>query len=468
MKKCTKCEHEYADEFNCCPHCGSRWEQEEKPILAKTGQLGEKIVVSERNSHFIKNAIVLIFSLILLITSFFAGAEYDLMLDGGLSIPIQHDYIQVAEGSLAFLETNEERISDYIQNFEGYEILAEAEEKCREKINADSASDLDLLNAMGHYISAHSNANYIKFGVFIRKDSSSDNTSIVGKMEELYVKGGCGIGIWASVMQLCAMVICLVNIIRSTIALIRRKQIDNLNKKILLPFAFLLVKVAMMLTNPMLRLDTESYVLIAIYVLFIILLCAHKYLFEISSTKISKAFLCKNVTVAILGIVACCTALGSIISLNIDNLVNYNYTAGDMINVYTMYMFGMLQGSGEVTENILLGLVSYLAYLPLVICVATMGYSALRNLCEKLDNTESKYGKTLIARVIASTIFLVIIIAGISWMGNSMYEYGTISYKPAVSANLIVSLVACVALVVINIVWKIKPFKVQSVDVGNN
>lgn len=428
----------------------------------------EKVTAKESKNHYIKNSIVLAFSLIILIVSFFVGAEFDLMLDGGLAVPIQHDFIQVAEGSLAFLESNKQKISDYIENFDGYKILQESEEYCRGKVDQGVTNELDLLNEMGRYISAHSNANFIKFSVFVRKTSSPDVSNVSGMMEELYVKGGSGIGIWAVAMQFCAMLLCLINAIRASIALIKRKQIDNLGKKIMLPFAFLLAKSAMILTNPMLKIDIATYVLMAIYVLFIVLLCACKYLLEQSATGINVPFIAKNVTLMLLGTIACFTAVGSLISFNINNIATFHYSAGELMNVYTMYTLGMLQRNGEVTESILLGFCSYLAYLPLVICAATMGYSALRNIYEKIDNPESKYGKTLMARVIATLFFLVLITVGISWMGNSLHEYGIIAYKPAVSANIIVSLVVCIALIVVNIAWKIKPVLMQNPNVDNN
>lgn len=429
-------------------------------------KIKEQVFANESQKHYIQNAIVLFFSLLILIMSFFSGAILNVRLDGGLAIPVKHNYLQVVEGALSIWEFDDGKILNYLDTFQGYKEIAEAQQKVYESVG--DSNTIGIYDKIGQYISRHPHENFIKLSILQGKVYLNDSGDLYGMFGEIYWKYGASAATWSSAMQFCAMIVCLVNVIKSVIALIGHKQIKNLMKTVMLPFTFLIIKYAMLTLNTILKIDTIGIVTIVIYVLFIVLLCAHKFIFESSINKNNILLFAKNMTLMILGLVACFTAYGALISFKIEKNYTYSFTAGELINIYTLEMMGSLKGGNDVSESILLNMCAFLAYIPLVICITTVGHSAIRNLYEKLDSPESKYGNKLIARVITSLVFVIIIVTGISLFGNSLYNYGAISYKPIVSANIIVSLIACIALIVVNFAWEIKPILNQSVESDSN
>ena len=141
MKKCANCSHEGEDELTVCPHCGTPYQADEKAetsepakvemvtedvtasepekeveakeepkaepvksedgsLLSKAGKFGLNVTACEKKNHFILNGIILAFSLIMFICSFFSGARVVYSIDV-LDIPFKQTVFDLIGGAFA-------------------------------------------------------------------------------------------------------------------------------------------------------------------------------------------------------------------------------------------------------------------------------------------------------------------------------------------------------------------------------
>lgn len=471
MRKCNKCEQEFADEFNFCPHCGEAYTVEQ-PTQDKTvdnnvkGSIMDKkcakLAQFERNNHCIQSAVIFAMSLIMFICSFFAGGLIEVYFDTSYAIVPQTIY-QIVDGEVAYIDN-----STVEDNVMGYALAErQAYQKLREEYGGympeytTFAEYEAFMSKYGKYM-AESGFNFCRYTAACAK--------LYVKQSDYYVPAGinyiCGAiaTIPMIAMQICFSVTTLVYAIKSLTALIKRKRLDNPFKMITLPFTFILLRLFAFVIHPSMRIDGMGIALIVISVLSMLLISAYKIIFKDSSRAFSIASLAKKLTLLALGCIVFFVACGPI----------YNLT-----NAITDFGNNIVYPVGE--NNILFdGVLSYYkdGYYPsafyTVVAISliyfvlfAIGVKFAISLFKSFIGGDTSSIKSPLKQTkscaIAMIVFLILILALTVLLGKVVSSVN-VAYPQhiAISINTVVSLIACIALLIVDKAWKVRTKQVEN------
>ncbi|MDE7395660.1 MAG: hypothetical protein K2M95_06050 [Clostridiales bacterium] len=343
MKVCSSCGKEGDDAYVACPFCGTQYEDatpanedatqsveepqaeertaaaetmpeaeepEEKSVWAKK-EFGKKAERFEKKNHFIVNGIVALFSLLLFIMTFFAGAKIALALtsDEGffsllaedeeeidLDFDIDEAYfdylygkpdginqstIDILVGAFGLIETDKDKMAKYISDVsvKYAEALEDAYKKYEKdiariaKIKDEEKAEKEaekLLKKMADYAAKKSGVNVIKVNYYMARLHLLENNGMINAYT------GSAVAIVTGVLLLGTLISTFVFTILAAASLAKRRPVTKPFRALTTPLAFLLTAFAIGGINPIATVNGVSVACVVLSLVGILLLCAAK------------------------------------------------------------------------------------------------------------------------------------------------------------------------------------------------
>lgn len=464
MRKCSKCEHEYADEFSYCPHCGTAYVIPQQTmqgaiggkqsLLERLGDKGVAVVKKERTQNTIQNAIILAMSLILFVCAFLTGVKVQVSTEFDVYIPVQQNFFQLIDGTLAIVDSEEKIISDLdaiedeLSNAMG-QGAAELGNKY-DILSTGTRAEIDAWSVeVGKYISK-SNAEPIKYYTYMgRMMATAGYTS-----ERLL---GTIVSVPVIAMQIGLIITTLIYAIKALIALLQHKAMNDPIKTASLPLAFVMARFVAMMLHPSMRIDEMGIVLVVFSALFLVLLGIYQLLFVKIPTQFSIMVLSKKLTLLAVGCIAFFVACGTMYLLHGFNAYKRDYIPVDGNNVFLYGVF-MSENSPLLSSSVApISWAICATYFALMVVGAKLVHSALKYSCVNDDAYFNKNPlKAVISCSICGIVFSSFLIALMVILKNT-YDSISPNLTISMSANIIISLIMFIALLVINGFWKVAP-----------
>lgn len=492
MRKCNKCEREYADELDLCPNCGQTYtalqNPQNKPVVdnEKSSIMSKKcakLAQFEAKRHVIQNALILIFSLILFVSSFFIGVRFEFTHpllasqdrttanNSAIKFPIRLNTLQFIEGASAITYSREQadaylrenlvnvkftmtvanclELEDKIDNSH-YDTLWYVWSFGEEELNqAENKEEICL--KIGEELSK-SDVNYLK--VFLCYNNMNAYRSIP---TDCYI--GVIFGFFVLALELCIMISSFVFSIIALVALIKNEQLKKPLLCTFLPLVFVLIALVFLSINFAYTMTSVFIAVIVVSVLSVVTLAVYKWLFEESAKTFRIAKLCKNLTLLAIGLAACFSAFGAWFTLEYVSLgVGQNaITVGahELIqfieNVECSYqgqIFTLVDDAATV-----FAIMTYVFYTGAITSLITVVLAV----CQRLHNNKPNM---LLVRSIMSLIMSVISIIFIFAIkgryDDIKYHNDLLRVNIILGMSLFISITLCIALIVVDAAWKVK------------
>lgn len=477
MKKCNKCEHEYADDFNCCPHCGQAYVSDvqlsqKTPVGAKGGNCSllekkggklAKLAQSEHSNHFIQNILVFVMSFVMLICALSAGGKVLVSFDVA-STYIQQNIFQIVEGGLASL--TDDVLDDGEQIMEGYQKAEEeAFRSMSEKYGGEenipeieTSKDLqNYLDELGYYM-GKTGYNYCLYNAYTTR-------IILEKQEAYYLPFGLNnlfgslLSLLVVVHQIILAIMAFINVIKSLAALLKRQRLSNPYKMAKTTFTFIVEIFVAFVAQPSMLIDSAGIALIVVGVLFMITLQAYKVLFDNSITECSTKFIAKKITMLALGVIAFFVLCGPIYNITNANVVG---TEGSAVMPVTgrVIIFELLDlwiGTSKNHQQFLALGGIWLMFVVAIIVAGKLLVAVLENVSHFDFKDFKKSPPKRVITCAVTVVLALVMIAGLTIFYAKLVADAGSPFTPTISASIVVSIAMCIALLVVEKGWKIVP-----------
>lgn len=286
-------------------------EKEEKSetvsLLAKTA-FGKKAEKAEKKNHFIVNGIVALFSLLIFILTFFAGAkvvpsvalgddflslaadeeegdavnaEIDFELMYGDPIGINQGTIDLIAGAFGMIETDKTKMAEYIEKASAkyLEALAEGFEKYEkdfeelEKIEDEEKLEKKynkLMEKVASYAASKSGYNVVKVNYYMAR------LGLLQKSDKVNAYAGCIMAAILGVILLATLISTFVFTVLAVLALVKRKKFDKPFRALTLPLLLFLAAFATCCVNPIAYVNGVMIACVVLLPVSLLFLCAAK------------------------------------------------------------------------------------------------------------------------------------------------------------------------------------------------
>lgn len=485
MRECNKCEHEYADEFDACPHCGATYASEQpqdKSVYSDHGssimeKKCAKVAQFEKKRHVIQNVLVLVFSLILFVGSFFMGVNFEYIdpffasRDTHSSIespivkfPIKLNTLQFIDGTLAITYSRGQAMSYIHENEVDDQLILALEEYF-------SIDDEDPNIRLSHLMKELSNVENVEefCANFGEKLSQTDINYLKAFLCYNNVGGYYGdttgsiigiiLGVLIILLQLCVMVSTLVFSIMALIALTKNEQMKRPLLSVLLPLIFMLIAFVLISVNFVYTMTSGFIAMTVISILSVILLAVYKLLFEKHDKDFSVAKLAKNITLCAIGLAACFSVFTPWFTFVLENIKN-DLTTTVTVGAHEMLSFIVNDSFVDGTYMVFLTegtstfvIMTYVFY----IGAATSLITVVLAVCQRLyDNKPNMLLVRSIMSLIMSAICILFVLLINGRYNEKQYNNDLMRVNIVLGAGLFIAALLCIALIAVDAAWKVK------------